>query len=118
MMRGTTNATQLSGDLLESSVNENNGPQASDKTLSFHMRSEVFMAVKMSMLVFWVVMPCGLVGRYSAEDGGSMFLHEVGIYLQDHTPLQPRRPTLTVSSLLISFRKWCSASKMIWRSNV
>jgi hypothetical protein len=26
--------------------------------------SEVLTTVKMSMLVFWVVMPCGLVGRY------------------------------------------------------
>jgi hypothetical protein len=26
------------------------------------MRAEVLMAVKMPMVVFWVVMPCGLVG--------------------------------------------------------
>jgi hypothetical protein len=28
------------------------------------MRFEVLTAVKMWMLVFWVVTPCGLVGRY------------------------------------------------------
>jgi hypothetical protein len=28
------------------------------------MRFEVLMAVKMPMLVFWLVMPCELVGRY------------------------------------------------------
>jgi hypothetical protein len=28
------------------------------------MRFKVLMAVKMSMLVFWVVTPCGLGGRY------------------------------------------------------
>jgi hypothetical protein len=52
----------------------------------------------MSVLVFWVVKPCGLVGRYqrfegtfSPEDGDSIFLRNVGIYLQVHTALQPRR---------------------------
>jgi hypothetical protein len=28
------------------------------------MRFEVLIAVKMLMLAFWVVTPCGLVGRY------------------------------------------------------
>jgi hypothetical protein len=28
------------------------------------MRFEVLMAVKMSVLVFWVIMLCGLVGKY------------------------------------------------------
>jgi hypothetical protein len=42
-----------------------------------NMRLEVFTAVKMSMLVFWLVTPCELVGgyqRFSLEDGSSMFL--------------------------------------------
>jgi hypothetical protein len=34
------------------------------KTYIFHVRFEVLTAVKMSMLVFWVVTPCGLVRRY------------------------------------------------------
>jgi hypothetical protein len=43
------------------------------------------------MLVFWVVMPCGLVGRYQSfggkyflfgpEDRDSIFLQNVGVYL-------------------------------------
>jgi hypothetical protein len=57
------------------------------------MRSEVLKAVKMFMLVFWVVTPCELVDRnhcfgetyasiFRAEDGGS-------ICLQVHTALHP-----------------------------
>jgi hypothetical protein len=49
-------------------------------------RSKVLTAVKMSMFVFWVVTPCGLVGRCNVseehtasilnpEDGDSMFLN-------------------------------------------
>jgi hypothetical protein len=59
----------------------------------------------MSMLVFCVLTPCGLVGRYehfgesnfSPEDGDSMFLRNVGVYLQIHMALLPRRPTMTNS---------------------
>jgi hypothetical protein len=32
---------------------------------------------------------------FSSEDGGSMFPLNIGIYLQVHTALQPRRPTST-----------------------
>jgi hypothetical protein len=53
------------------------------------MRFEVLIAVKMWMLAFWVVTPCGL----GPEDGGNMFLRDVGIYLPVHTALQPKRPT-------------------------
>jgi hypothetical protein len=28
------------------------------------MRTEVFTAVKMSVMFFWVMMPCGLAGKY------------------------------------------------------
>jgi hypothetical protein len=60
------------------------------------MKFEILTAMQMSMLVFRVVTPCVLVGRYfSSEDGGDMFLRNVGIYLQDHTALQPGRPTAT-----------------------
>jgi hypothetical protein len=68
------------------------------------MRFDVLTAVKMSMLVFWVVTPCGLVGRYQrfggtyclylqdwSEDGGRTFLRNVGIYPQTHMTSQPRR---------------------------
>jgi hypothetical protein len=54
-------------------------------------RFEVLAAVKMPTFVFWVIMPCGSQSRY--QDESSMFLKNVGIYLQAHTVLQPRKPT-------------------------
>jgi hypothetical protein len=66
------------------------------------MKSEILTAVKMLMLVFWVITPCGLVGRYQrfcrAEGGDSrpMFLRNVGISPQVHTALKPRRTTSTI----------------------
>jgi hypothetical protein len=41
----------------------------------FHMISDVFMVVKM-MIIFWILIPCGLVSRYQ----------------QFYSMLQPRRP--------------------------
>jgi hypothetical protein len=65
-----------------------------------------YYTLNLSMLVFWVVTPYILVvGRYQtyctvstlrAEDGDSMFLRNVGIYLQVCTALQHRRPTSTL----------------------
>jgi hypothetical protein len=52
---------------------------------------EVLTVVKMSVLVFWVVM----LWVFCPEDGGNMFPQNVGIYLQVHTALQHRRLTLT-----------------------
>jgi hypothetical protein len=59
----------------------------------------------MWMLVLCTITPYGLVGRcrrfgetYCPEDGGIMFLRNIGIYLQNHTSLQRRRPTSTYSS--------------------
>lgn len=52
-------------------------------TGKFHpalVRSEVLTVVKVPMLVYWVVTPCGTVSRY-AEDGGNMSLQNVGIYV-------------------------------------
>jgi hypothetical protein len=47
---------------------------------NYSLRFEVLMVVKMSMAVFWHVVPCGLVGghqrfggTYDPEDGGDMF---------------------------------------------
>jgi hypothetical protein len=51
------------------------------------------MLFTLSMLGFWIVMPCGLVGRYQH------FGETLVIYLQVHVALQPRRPTVT--SLLL-----------------
>jgi hypothetical protein len=44
------------------------------------MRFEVLTAVKMSMLLFWIVTPCGLVGRYQGF-GGTYCFHLQGWYL-------------------------------------
>jgi hypothetical protein len=44
------------------------------------VRFEVFMAVRMTMLFFWDVMPCRLAGLHP-EDGDSMYLRNVGIEL-------------------------------------
>jgi hypothetical protein len=38
------------------------------------MRFSVLTAVNMSMLVYWVVTPCGLVGRYK-RFGGTYCFH-------------------------------------------
>jgi hypothetical protein len=70
---------------------------------SQYRRFQVLTAVKMPMLIFWVVTLCGFAGRYHrfggtycSEDGGNMFFRNVGgICLQVHMPLLPRRPTPT-----------------------
>jgi hypothetical protein len=53
----------------------------------YNLRFEVLTAVRMTMLFFWVVTPC------SPEDGNSMFLRNVGIYLRVYTASQPRTTT-------------------------
>jgi hypothetical protein len=67
-----------------------------------HQIFEVLTAVKISIVVFWVVTPCSLVGGYQLL-GGTYRLHiqyevlirEGGNHLQDHTASQPRRPQST-----------------------
>jgi hypothetical protein len=55
------------------------------------MRFEVLTAVKMSMVVFWVLL--------SPKDGGSMFLENTDTSLHIHMASQPRRPpTIAVFS--------------------
>jgi hypothetical protein len=53
------------------------------------MRYEVLLAMKMLMLVSWVVTYGWVVSISSPEDGGSMFLQNTGIYLQVLMVLQP-----------------------------
>jgi hypothetical protein len=59
------------------------------------------MAVKVSVLVFWDVTPCGRAGRYERleEHTASIFrasaLNMAVIYLQTQMTLQSRRPTST-----------------------
>jgi hypothetical protein len=69
------------------------------------MRYKVVMAMKMSVLVSWVVTLCGLVGKHRRfggtnhpEDGGGKFLQNVGINLQIHKSLRPRKPISTQKS--------------------
>jgi hypothetical protein len=45
-------------------------------------RSEVLMAVKLTLLIFWVVKSCGLEGVNSPEAIDSMFIRNVCIDLQ------------------------------------
>jgi hypothetical protein len=70
------------------------------------MRFEVLKALKMQVMVFRVVTPCGLqvepnvseehtVTIFRAEDRDNMFLQNDGIYLQVHMVLQPGRSTST-----------------------
>jgi hypothetical protein len=61
------------------------------------VRFEVFKIVKTSMLLFWIVTPCGLVDRYGtnvsekytvpifrAENGDGMFLRNAGITTHEY----------------------------------
>jgi hypothetical protein len=68
------------------------------KMILFCMRFEVLTAVKISVLVFWVV---------TLKMGNSMFLRNVGIYLQVHMALQPRT-TSTFYSLFVCFLICCT----------
>jgi hypothetical protein len=42
-----------------------------------YVKSEVLTAVKMSMLFFWVITPCGLASRYQ-RFGGTYCVHLQG----------------------------------------
>jgi hypothetical protein len=56
------------------------------------MRFEVFTAMKMPMLIFWVVTPCELVGRYQ-RFGGTYCLHLEG-YIQINTKTKRRKTNI------------------------
>jgi hypothetical protein len=67
------------------------------------LRFEVLTAVKM---LFWVVTPCGLVGRYQCfGNGDSMFLWNVGVCLRIHTASQ----SVTVTSIALQAMNWTDA---------
>jgi hypothetical protein len=64
-----------------------------------------------SMLVFWVVTPCGLGGGYQRFGGTyclhlqgrrQYFLRNVGTHLQVHTALRLRRPTWAMYERVIA----------------
>jgi hypothetical protein len=52
----------------------NNRLKKPEDTMNAIVRFEVLTAVKMSVLLFWVMMLCGIVGRYQCFGGGDMFL--------------------------------------------
>jgi hypothetical protein len=56
----------------------------------YRLGFEVLTAMKLSVLVFWVLTLCGLM-----EYGESVFLRKVSNCLQVHTALRPKRPTST-----------------------
>jgi hypothetical protein len=46
------------------------------------MRFVLFTAVKISMLVFWVITPSGLAGKYfSPKDGCNILPRNIGVYV-------------------------------------
>jgi hypothetical protein len=57
---------------------------------------------------------------FSPADEGSMFLRNVGIYLQVHTTLQPRRPTSTkiISLLYLVPSRIMSALNILFQTRV
>jgi hypothetical protein len=68
------------------------------------LKFEIFTAVKMLMVIFWVVRPFGLVDgkqcfealyclHLQGEDRGDTFLQNVSRYLQDHTEAPPSPPS-------------------------
>jgi hypothetical protein len=59
--------------------------------LDMHMRFEVFMAVKIQVEVFWIVMPCSVVKGYQ-HFRVIMVLQNVGILPQHYMTSQTRRP--------------------------
>jgi hypothetical protein len=58
------------------------------------------MTVKMSILFFWVVTAFIFRVEVSPEDGGSMFVRKVGIYLQVHMAFLPRTQKTSIDSVL------------------
>jgi hypothetical protein len=66
----------------------------------------VLTAVKISIVVFWIVTPCGLQvftnWRDVSIDWGGTSLWNVGNQIQDHTASQPRRPQ-SISPALYAF---------------
>jgi hypothetical protein len=80
-------------------------------TTTTFTRLQVVTAVKIQVESFRVVTPCGVAVGYQhferqfsewSDDGGSMFLRNVGTLLQHCTASQPRRPRLAPCSQTLS----------------
>jgi hypothetical protein len=77
------------------------------------VRFEVFTVVRMTMLFFWVVTSCRLVGRY--QSSGETYCHfSPGngniMYLQVYTASQPRGTTS--SGAPVAFPEACNDNLM------
>jgi hypothetical protein len=67
-----------------------------------HLRFDALMVVKMSVVVFWVVSPCSLVGGYRRFEGtlwppssglnagGNAFFRNIGNHLQEYMAHYPQ----------------------------
>jgi hypothetical protein len=79
------------------------------------MRFEIFTAEKVRLVVFWFVTLCRLVDDphqrfgqkfhlriFYTEDGGDIFLRNVGDLLGDYTASQTRKPQFFLVSLFVS----------------
>jgi hypothetical protein len=75
-------------------------------------RSEVLTAVKMSILVFWVVTPCGLVGRYQ-RFGRAYYLCLQGRVSPSYSTLN--MDAIRSSETPVSHVQDCTASEPIRR---
>jgi hypothetical protein len=94
---------------------------------TFLLRFEVFTTVKMSMLVFWIVTPCGLVGRY--QRFGGIYCPSSGRYNPEHQHKKysycskSHMPLLKIiilncDRISIAFRKTDSDSSLAVREGV
>jgi hypothetical protein len=56
--------------------------------MTFHILTAVNM-----MVLSWVLVPCGFVGRFQrcGENGGNMFLRNVGIEQRNHMASKPNK---------------------------
>jgi hypothetical protein len=57
--------------------------------------------VKVLIVVFWVVMLCGIVGDFNLEDGGPTFLQNICNQLQDITAQKTTIYRLFLTFLLV-----------------
>jgi hypothetical protein len=92
----------------------------SQKKLAKHEKkifceNEGLTKVKVLMFVCWIVMPCQLVCRYQHvrehtsstckyEDGGSMFLHNTGIYLKSLWCYNPKDQHHQENTVILNYK--------------
>jgi hypothetical protein len=94
------------------------------------MRCDVLTAVNMSMLVFWVVTPCRLLGRYQRFGKHTVPIFRVKVPKRWYLPTSPRDVTIQKTNIDIYFNllfnidirptsKWIklvTLKQVMWRS--